>query len=295
MARQVGEVFHDGAVDEAGAAGPAVFGLRIRDHRHVVEEGAVLRRPLLRELVHVEVLRPPAAPVERHRPHDLLVDRVLDDGLDRCEAGARGDEDDGLFRTLAQEEGPERRLEAQDVLLLHLAEDVVGELPAGDVAHVDLDQFGIVRRVAHREAAARAITQQELEVLAGEELQLFTRRELELQHDHVVGELLQAVHAAGQGLHLDVAGLADHARFERAVGQGRGLAEQRLAVFALGGRQRLFLVLAVVDRAGDDRPLARAAGAVFAAVGNHQAGTDGGRQDGFVVFGRESLAARGEG
>ena len=54
----------------------------------------------------------------------------------------------GLARILAQEEGAERALEAQDVALLHLAEHVVGELAAGDVAHVQLDQLVVVRRVA---------------------------------------------------------------------------------------------------------------------------------------------------
>ena len=37
----------------------------------------------------------------------------------------------GLARVLAQEEGAERALEAQDVALLHLAEHVIGELAAG--------------------------------------------------------------------------------------------------------------------------------------------------------------------
>jgi hypothetical protein len=43
------------------------------------------------------------------------VQRVLDDRLDRREAGAAGDEDDRLVRFVAQEERAERALEAQDL------------------------------------------------------------------------------------------------------------------------------------------------------------------------------------
>ena len=49
----------------------------------------------------------------------------------------------GLSRVLAQEEAAERPLDAQDLLLLHRAEHVVGELAARHVADVQLDAAGL--------------------------------------------------------------------------------------------------------------------------------------------------------
>src|SRR5687768_5112341 len=98
------------------------------------------------------------------------MERSLQDRLDRREAGAASDEHDRLRAVLAQEEAAERTLQAKDVALLHLAEHVVGEAAAGHLADVQLDQLVGVRRVRHREAAPLAALQQEVDVLAGEEL-----------------------------------------------------------------------------------------------------------------------------
>src|SRR5262245_45792436 len=105
---------------------------------------------------------------------------MLDDRLERREAGARGDVHDRLGGVLAQEKRAERSFEAQDVALLHLAKYVVGELSAGDAPHKELDQLVVVRRIAHREAAPRAVLEQKLDVLPGEELQSLVRRQLEM-------------------------------------------------------------------------------------------------------------------
>ena len=210
-----------------------------------------------------------------------LWQRVLDDRLDRREAGARGDEDDRLVRVLAQEEGAERPLEAQDVALLHLAEHVVGELPAGDVAHVQLDQLVVVRRIGHREAAPRAVLEQELDVLAGEELQALVGRQLQVQHHHVVGEPLQLLHAAGQRLHLDVLRVAPMVRASITRSpSGLRLAEERLALRLLLVGQRLLLVHAVVDLPFEELALAAAAGAVAAAIGQDDLLAQRGGEDG---------------
>jgi hypothetical protein len=64
---------------------------------------------------------------------------VLDQRLDGRKAGARGQQDDGLVRVLAQEEAAERAFHAQDFLFLHAAEHMVGELAARHVADVQLD------------------------------------------------------------------------------------------------------------------------------------------------------------
>src|SRR5688572_10358620 len=129
---------------------------------------------------------------------------MLEDRLDRRESRAGGNQHDGLRRILAQEERAERCLEAQDVALLHFPENMVGELPAGDMPHVQLDELVIVRRIAHGEAAPRAVLEEELEVLAGEELEPLRGRQLQVNHHDVVGNALHALNAAGQYLYLDV-------------------------------------------------------------------------------------------
>src|SRR5690606_22817013 len=70
---------------------------------------------------------------------------------------------------------------------------------------------------------------------------------------------------------LDVLRRADRARLDRDVGERLRLAEKRLAPQPLLVRERLFLVDAVVELAGNERPLAAAARAILAAVGQDEA------------------------
>ena len=173
--------------------------------------------------------------------------RVLDDSLDRREAGAAGDEDDRLVRFLAQEERAERALEAQDLAALVLVEQLVREVPAGDEADVQLEQRVIVRRRGQREAAATAVLQQEVDVLAGQILQALVRRQLD-PHDRDVGRrLLDRLDAARELADLDVAALAHFPDLEHEIGQRLRAAEKReaLALLVVGERRRL--VGAVVD------------------------------------------------
>ncbi len=96
--------------------------------------------------------------------------RVLDHRLDRREAGAAGDEDDRLVGVLAQVERAERPFEAQDLAALVLVEQLVGEEAARHVADVQLEQRVVVRRRRQRKAAPLAVLQQEVDVLAGEDI-----------------------------------------------------------------------------------------------------------------------------
>jgi hypothetical protein len=79
--------------------------------------------------------RPSTAP----RGADALELQVLDQRLDRREAGARGQQHHRLVRVLAQEEAAERAFHAQDLLFLHRREHVVGELAARHVPDVQFD------------------------------------------------------------------------------------------------------------------------------------------------------------
>src|SRR4051812_31747493 len=98
---------------------------------------------------------------------------VLDDRLDRREAGATGDEDDRLVRRLAQIERPQRTLEAQDLAALVLSEQRIREKSLRHVTDVQFEELVVVRRRGKREAAPLAVLQQEIDVLAGQILQPF--------------------------------------------------------------------------------------------------------------------------
>ena len=163
------------------------------------------------------------------------------------------------------------------------AEDMVGELAAGHVAHVQFDRrraAQVVRRIGHAVAAPGAVAQDELDVLSGAVLQVLVGRQLQAQHGHVGGGPVDAQHAAGQLEHRVFAGAGHAARFDDAVGLRRGAAGEDEAGLLLGHRQRLVLVRAVDHAAFEQPALARAAGAVAAAVGQADALADGGRQDG---------------
>ena len=143
---------------------------------------------------------------------------VLDDRLDRREAGAAGDEDDRLVGVLAQVERAERAFEAQDLAPLVRREQRIGEEPARRVPDVQLEQLVGVRRRREREAAPVAVLQQEVDVLAGEVLQPLVRRQLELDDRDVGRRLVDRLDAARQPLDLDVARAADLAHLDDEIG-----------------------------------------------------------------------------
>ncbi len=256
-------------MDEPGPACPAVLRERVRNHRNVLE-ARVLGGPARGKRVEVEILGTARAPVERHRPRRALPQRGVDHRFDRRESGTRGDEHDRLFGFLAQEKSAEGSLEAQDVALLHGLEHVIGERAAGNVAHVQLDELVVVRRVRHRKASPGSILEQDVDVLPREEHQALVRRKLQVDDHRVVGRALELVHARRQLPHLDVPGLAHLARFDHHVRQQLRLAEERVPLLAFQGRERLLRVAAVVDPALDEPSLAAAAGAVAAAVRQHE-------------------------
>ena len=289
MAGQVREVRDDGLVDEAGAAGPGVLGFRVGDHGDERED-RVVGGPLLREFHHVEVGRPAAAPVQDHLADDAGVERVFDDGLDRREARAARDEDDRLVAVLAQEEGAERALEAEDVLLLHRAEHVFGEGTALHVPHVKLDVLVVVGRVGHRVRAPLAVAHDDLEVLTRQELQPFVGRKLQLDDRDVARRALDRLDARRQLLHLDLADTADLAGVDHEIRQGLGAAEECEALLLLDVGQGVDLVRAVVDLSVDDLALAGAARAVAAAVGQGDAGGEGGCENRFTLGDLEGVA-----
>ena len=149
--------------------------------------------------------------------------------------------------------GPSRRRMSRSFILLKTWSV---KLPPATWRTCSSISSSVVRRVRHREAAPLAVLQQEIDVLAGEELQPLVRRQLELHHHHVVGDLLELLHAARQQAHRDVLRRADGAALDHQVAERLCLAEKRLAVRALGLGEHARMVVTVVDAAGDDLSLA---------------------------------------
>jgi hypothetical protein len=216
---------------------------------------------------------------------------VLDDRLDRREAGAPGDEDHRLVGVLAQVEAAERALEAQDLAPVIAREQRVGEQPARRVPDVELEQSIGVRRGRDREASPMPVLQQEVDVLAGQVLQAFARRQLQPHDGDVGGGLVDRLDPAGQPLDRDVSRTPHFAGLDDEVAPRARAAEERVAlpllVVGQGGR----LARAVVDAALDDLALARSARAVAAAVGNHQVGAHRRLQHRLIGLAGERVAA----
>ena len=191
-----------------------------------------------------------------------------------------------------KEEGAERPFEAQDILLLHLLEYVLAKR-AAVVPQVQLQERVVVRCVRHREAAADLVGEYQVYVLPGEELQPFVGRELEMQQHDVGRRTLHFHHARGHHLDLDALHRrADLAAFDHEIARRPRLAEQCHAgvFFRLG--HGVFLVGAVVHGSFNQPALAGTAGAAAAAVGDDDAGAQGGFEHGFAVVDSELMSAR---
>ena len=175
---------------------------------------------------------------------------------------------------------------------------MVGELAAGHAPQVQLDRrrrAEMTRRSGHRVAAPRAVAQDEFDVLPGAVLQRLVGRQLQAQHRHVGGRALDGHHAARHLEHRVLASTGHHARFDHAIGLRCRAARQDEAGFLFGHRQRLLLVCTVDHAALEQPALARAAGAVLAAVRQADAGADGRGQDRFVARDLEGALGRTHG
>ncbi len=216
---------------------------------------------------------------------------MLDQRLDRREAGAAGDEQHGALGILARHEGAQRTFHAQYRAGLQAVEHEAGEAAAGDVAHVQLDLRLAFGRVGDGERAAFAVGQQHVEILPGQAGQAFAVRRLQDQLHHVGREPalvheLQCKHAARN--------VGDRGHFAREQGQiaaGHGLAQQHLVARLLAGVQRGRRVARIGDLAADQARLAAAADAGQTGIGQSQAGALGGFEHAFAGLHGETLAA----
>jgi hypothetical protein len=173
---------------------------------------------------------------------------------------------------------------------------MVGELAAGHVAQVQLDHGHAgggqrVRRAGHAVAAAAAVAQDDLDVLARVVLDDVVGGQLQAHAHHVVRQALQLGHARGHLLDRESPRVRDLARLQHHVALRHAAAGQHVAGGFFLGRERLALVRAMPDVARDLLALARAAGAVLAAVGQADALADAGRQHRLAGVGLEGAAA----
>ena len=152
------------------------------------------------------------------------------------------------------------------------------------MAHVQLHELVVVRRVAHREAAPRAVLQQQVDVLPGQELQALVRRQLQVEDHHVVGRALHPLHPRRQLLDRDVPRASHLARLDDDIAERLRLAEERVTLLALGGGEDLLGIAAVIELALDQLAFARAAGAVAAAVRQDEAGIQRRLEDAFALL-----------
>ena len=153
-----------------------------------------------------------------------------------------------------------------------------------------------MRRVGHRVAAPRAVAQDELDVLAGAVLQGVVRRQLQ-PHDGDVGRRPRRSRSTRLGsLRIANSPAPGTVRASRTMSLCGAAWQVRIRPAASSSALSAFLLMRAVDDASLEHPaLARAAGAVAAAVRQADALADGGVQDRLVAVDAEGLAARLDG
>ena len=117
-------------------------------------------------------------------------------------AGAAADQQGRTRRLAPEPELAERTFDAQQRLLLHAVEQLLRELAARDLADVQLDQLVASRAARDRKTAAPVLRQHDVQVLTGDEVELFVRRQSQEHGHHVGGEPVHALDATRQALDL---------------------------------------------------------------------------------------------
>ena len=220
---------------------------------------------------------------------------MFDNGLDRRESCATREQDHRLGRILAQVEAAVRAVKAQDVAYLHGREYLVSEYAARDMADVQLKKGIVVWCIGQRETALSAVLEQDVDVLAGEELQALAGRQAQMQLDDVRRQFFEFFDARGQGLGRNLVGRGDLPAFDAQVRASLGAAVERHAGGFFVVLQGVCLRVAVVDGARLDMTLAGSAGTILAAVGHGQALTQRCVEQCFIGFGSKLAAARLDG
>lgn len=283
-----GKIGGSGFLHMAGAPSPAIFGAR--QHGDVFQ---VLRlaQPAANQLLQVKIAGNSGAPIQVHQPPLPLHQGILDNALDRRKPCPCGEEEQGARRIPAQREIAQRRLDAQDVFFLHTAEDVAGKFSALDPADVQFDEPGRVRRIGNGKTALAAITQEDVEILPGNELQTFGSGQLEVKTHHVMRQQFHLFHPARQSLHHDLLRGFACTRCDGDIAQWPRLTEQSQARADFLLAQGIGRAGAVIDPAFQNLALARTALTIAATVGQRHRLADRRRDDVFAFLDGEIAPA----
>jgi len=247
-------------------------------------------RPLLGKRQHVEVAWPPPAPVKGHGGVKVFCAGILDDGFNGRETRSACKKYNGLAGLFPKEEASQGPFKAQDILLLDrvggagwLTKNRVGECTAGRLADMQLNLLALKRGVRHRVASTLSIFKQNINVLTCMKLKSLRGRELQSNNGDILCRVVDACHPARQLTNRDHALGRYNAGLKHKIGTRFSLAEQKRALGTLVLGQGLHLVGAEVDLAFNKACLAGATGSIFAAIGKHQLGAQGGFKNGLVV------------
>ncbi len=150
----------------------------------------------------------------------------------------------------------------------------------------------VMRGIGDRKTPPPPVTQENIHVLSGQELQTFVLGQLQVQPHHVGSEALHPDHPAGKGLDGDAAGRPDFARFDDHIGQWPRTAEQRHAGELFGFGQGPALVGPVIEGTCNYLALAGATGSVPAAVREIAAMTQRRLEYGLIALDDEFMATR---
>ena len=126
------------------------------------------------------------------------------------------------------------------------------ESSARDPADVQLDEPGVVRRTGDGEAAPSSTGQEDVHVLAGEELERLEARQAEVQTHHIGRQQLPILDAAWQSADAHVTGHLDRPRLDHEIAFCSRLAEQDVSSGLVGLVQRRRLAARICDAPGDD-------------------------------------------
>ena len=172
---------------------------------------------------------------------------MFNDGLDRGETGAAGDQQHWLFGILAQVETTMRTIETHHVAFFQLIEYVLGKLPARNMPDMQLQTRIVVRRIGQREGATAAFLEQNFDVLPCEVLQALIRRQLEFDDHHVGRGARQLLYACRKSLGRYLLRRAQFTALNEQIAARLGATEQRTASQPIGLTQRIPLCSAVIE------------------------------------------------
>lgn len=201
----------------------------------------------------------------------------------------------GLSLSSRRKKNAVRPFEAQQGLFLQMVEHEMGELAVWHQADVQLQELVVVRRVGERKAAALVARQQNVDVLAGKELQALVGRQRQVQHHHIGRHFLHPRHPRRQGAQWDVLRHARLMALDGDIRQRLRAAEQRQPGLPLFPAQRCFLIDAIIDGPLQHPPPAHPALAAAAGVGHRETRAQRGFQDGFALTRGVSVVAGFEG